>query len=277
MSFSERMGLKPVKSLIQTQDIDPPLRNALWDALHIVVWSTFENRLDYGHVKKSNLQLLVYQLWHRFFHVPVDHSPKYFEDAVEFIREWYFKASWNECYDLIEFVILYAPDGIEASLQRFANRVLEEHLSGYRIIEGCITPITAPEELESIEQALGSRQLNAGAVRHFKAALQMLSDRAAPDHRNSIKESISALESLCKELTGDSSATLGQTLKPLEDKGVIHPALRSALAKLYGYTSDSGGIRHAMLEEPSLTFADSKFMLVACTAFANYLIEKSRT
>jgi hypothetical protein len=105
----------------------------------------------------------------------------------------------------------------------------------------------------------------------------MLSDRSAPDHRNSIKESISAVESLCKNLTSDPTATLGQALKPLEDKGIIHPALKSALAKLYGYTSDSGGIRHAMLDEPCLTFSDSKFMLVVCTAFANYLVAKVKT
>jgi AbiJ N-terminal domain 4 len=270
------MGLKPVKSLIQTDDIDPPLRNALWDALHIIVWSKFENRHDYGYVENSNLQMLIYQLWHRFFNLPIDRSPTQMEHAIKHIREYHFTSKWNECYDLFEFIIAYAPDEIGESLQKFSNRVLEEHLSGYRIVEGCVTPITAPEELESIEQALGSRHLNPGAVRHFKTALEMLSDRAAPDHRNSIKESISAVESLCKELTGDASATLAQALKPLEDKGVIHPALRSALAKLYGYTSDSGGIRHAMLDEPSLTFADSKFMLVACTAFANYLIDKSR-
>ena len=276
MSFSERMGLKPVKSLIQTDDIDAPLRNALWDALHITVWSEQENRVRYGHVEDSNLQMLVYQLWHRFFNQPIDRSPTYMAEAIEYVRNYYFKAPWNECYDLIEFVVTYAPKEFGKALGRFANRVLEEHLSGFRIVEGCVTPITAPEELESIEQALSDNRLNSGARKHFRAALEMLSDRKAPDHRNSIKESISAVESLCKDLTGDPSATLGQALKPLEDKGLIHPALKASLTKLYGYTSDSGGIRHAMLDEPLLSFADSKFMLVACTAFANYLVDKSR-
>ncbi|WP_157835130.1 AbiJ-NTD4 domain-containing protein [Xanthomonas sp. SHU 199] len=277
MSFSERMGLKPVKSLIQTDDMDVPLRNALWDALHLCIWSHFKNHLEYNQVERSNLQTLIYQLWHRFFNEPIDHSPAYIHDAIRHIRQFHFKSKWNECYDLLEFIITYAPDQMADSLGKFANRVLEEHLSGYRIIDGCVTPVTAPAEIESIEHALTNRDLNAGAVRHFKAALQMLSDRTAPDHRNSIKESISAVESLCKELTGNPNATLGQALKPLEENGKIHPALRSALAKLYGYTSDSGGIRHAMLDEPSLKFADSKFMLVTCTAFANYLIEKSKT
>lgn len=275
MSFSERMGLRPVKSLIQTDDIDPPLRNALWDVIHIIVWSQFENTFRFGHVERSNLQVLIFQLWHRFFNQPFDRSPEYFEDAVAYVRDFYFKASWNECYDLLEFIANYAPKQIADALKKASNEVLEEHLSGYRIVDGCVTPITSPEELESIEEALVNRSLNEGAALHFRAALEMLSDRTSPDHRNSIKESISAVESICKDLTGDPSATLGQALKPLEDKGIIHPALKSALTKLYGYTSDSGGIRHSMLDEPSLTFTDSKFMLVACTAFANYLVARA--
>lgn len=52
----------------------------------------------------------------------------------------------------------------------------------------------------------------------------------------------------------------------------MHPALNGAFQKLYGYTSDAGGIiRHALLEEDSLDFKDAKFMLVSCSAFVTYL------
>jgi hypothetical protein len=47
--------------------------------------------------------------------------------------------------------------------------------------------------------------------------------------------------------------------------------LKSAFLSLYGYTSDANGIRHALLEEAQLTFEDAQFMLVACSAFVNYL------
>ncbi|MBO9767774.1 AbiJ-NTD4 domain-containing protein [Xanthomonas phaseoli] len=277
MSFSQRMGLKPIRELIQADGMDTPLRNALWDALHLCVWSKAKNLVRYGHVSGSNVEMLIFQLWHRFFNLPIDKAPDYIGDAVEQVRQFHFGCDWNECYDLLEFCVTYAPDDLAKALTKFANVVLQEHISGYRIVDWKVTPITNSEEIESIQQALGNPAVNAGATAHFKLALQMLSDRKAPDHRNSIKESISGVEAICKELTKDPSATLGQALKPLEDKGLLHPALKSALSKLYGYTSDSSGIRHAMLDEPSLTFADSKFMLVACTAFANYLIEESRS
>lgn len=276
MTFSQRMGLKPIRDAIQIEDIDTPLRSALWDCLHLCIWSEFENRVDFRSVEHSNLRALVYQLWHRFFHLPIDSSPTSMQGVIEHVRRHFFASQWNECYDLIDFCVTYAPKSMKKSLADMSNDVLEEHLSGYRIVNSQIAPITSEDEISSIESAIGNELLNSGARAHLRSALEKLSDRAAPDHRNSIKESVCAVEATCQQITGDPSATLGQALKLLEGKGLIHPALKSSLSKLYGYTSDSGGIRHAMLEETSIAFADSKFMLVACTAFVNYLIDKSR-
>jgi hypothetical protein len=102
-----------------------------------------------------------------------------------------------------------------------------------------------------------------------------MSDRQTPDYRNSIKESISAVESACIIISGDKNATLGKALKIIEDRYSLHGALKSAFEKLYGYTSDAQGIRHALLDEPNLDFYDAKFMLVTCTTFINYLIGKT--
>jgi len=66
-------------------------------------------------------------------------------------------------------------------------------------------------------------------------------------------------------------ATLGDALRVLEKRGTLHPALKDGFGKLYGYTSDEQGIRHAMLDEPSISAADAKFFLLSCTSFANYL------
>jgi hypothetical protein len=111
----------------------------------------------------------------------------------------------------------------------------------------------------------------------MKRALDLLADRKSPDYRNSIKESISAVEAICSLVAGSSSATLGQALKELEKKKSVdmHPALKGAFDKLYGYTSDAEGIRHALLKESNLDFEDAKFMLVSCSAFINYLRAKS--
>ena len=158
----------------------------------------------------------------------------------------------------------------------FINNALERENSAYRIINNEIIEITSEQEIQSIEDALENTNQYSGIQQHLKQALKLMSDRQNPDYRNSIKESISAVESICKIVTNDEKATLGKALKVIEDKFGLHPALKGSLSQLYGYTSDSDGIRHAMLEESNLSYIDAKFMLVACTNFINYLIEKTK-
>ena len=60
-------------------------------------------------------------------------------------------------------------------------------------------------------------------------------------------------------------------MRSIEGRGLLHSALKDAFSKLYAYTSDEQGIRHAMLDEPNLTRADARFFLLSCTSFVNYL------
>ena len=68
-------------------------------------------------------------------------------------------------------------------------------------------------------------------------------------------------------------------MKKLENSGIVLPqSLKSAFEKLYEYTNQpETGIRHALMEEegnyvPSLE--EALFMLVACSAFVNYMQAK---
>jgi hypothetical protein len=117
----------------------------------------------------------------------------------------------------------------------------------------------------------GSGRSSAG--RRKTQAIRLYSDRKNPDYRNSIKESISAVEAAVKIITEDEKATLGQALTIVQQKHNLHAALKEALSRLYGYTSDEEGIRHAILEGPKVNEADARFMLVICSAFANYLVQ----
>jgi hypothetical protein len=140
-------------------------------------------------------------------------------------------------------------------------------------VDGLFTDITDNQEIEMIEEALSSNDFPSVST-HLKRALELLSDRKKPDYRNSIKESISAVESIAQIITGNSKATLGDALKTLEKSIKLHTALKDGFTKIYGYTSDEGGIRHAMLEEPNLSIEDAKYFLLTCTSFINYLKSK---
>ena len=69
--------------------------------------------------------------------------------------------------------------------------------------------------------------------------------------------------------------------RALVAKGLTHLCLRLCPAgvgfeKIYGYTSDQDGIRHAILDESkTVEPEDALFMLVSCSAFCNYLQQKA--
>lgn len=193
--------------------------------------------------------------------------------------------TWYKILDLVEYVCKWVYLNIQNYhyltdiLQLFETRLNYEFDRldfGYRVVNHCITDITTEEEQKAIQEAIdGSRD---NIKEHLNAALVHYSKKPAPDVRASIKESISAVEALCREytgLTGD-NGTLGKALDKLEENGIIlQRSLKDAFEKLYVYTnSKDSGIRHALMD-PDGKYVPSKdeayFMLVQCSAFINYL------
>ena len=173
-------------------------------------------------------------------------------------------------YDFLEFVTNnYDRYQFKDHFIAACNKALEKEISAYRFVDGLISRITEHQEVDEIERAL---ETALGPVRtHLRRALELLANRESPDYRNSIKESISSVESLAAFAVGAEKGTLGQLIKRLEDEIQLHPALRTAFSSLYGYTSDEGGIRHALMESENVRFEDAKFFLVVCSAFVNFV------
>lgn len=277
LRFSQRKGLKEIKTSIQVNDMDEDLRNGLWSVLTLFLWNKMRNLT---WVRENNyIHMIFVELWLGYIKEPLDTMPQNWIELYKQIREYYFQAQWYEVYDFIEFIASNSTDeNIRSVILIAFNDVLEKELSAYRFVEGHILETTSNVEIEGIESALEKTSPLKPVNTHLSTSLSLLSDRKNPDYRNSIKESISAVESICKLITNDNNATLGQALKTIQKQGTvkIHNALSDSLKKLYGYTSDSDGIRHALLEESNLHFEDAKYMLVSCSSFINYLIEKSR-
>lgn len=275
MRFSERLGFKKARDTVQKDGMDDGLRTALWNVVDV---GLFRNA-DFGDVdesiRQSTYATFFTRLYHSFLHAPLDTLPYSFRNGVQTVRELFFRAEWHWVYDFIEFAVEAAPKAEAVEFEKLCNRVLEDHLSAYRFVDKRLVPITNEQELASIDEAITAANDLSAVQSHLRAALTLLADKKSPDYRNSIKEAISAVEALAQALTGDAKATLGQALKVFEKKAVIHPALKSSLSSLYGWTSDAEGIRHAMLDESKLTYTDAKFMLVACTSFINFLMGKA--
>jgi hypothetical protein len=78
------------------------------------------------------------------------------------------------------------------------NATLQGETSGYRFVVDSLVGITPEAEISGIEKASALSSLFTPVRFHIESALSLLGDRKSPDYRNSIKESISAVESMCK-------------------------------------------------------------------------------
>ena len=272
-TFSQRKGIKPIKKVIQRESMDDDLRIGLWNALDIF-WESASKATYDGHIpSNSPIWGLFRKLWEDFFKWPLDTLTSYWEKLHKTLREKYFKFEWNEVYDFIEFVEKNCQPAKREYFKRYCNRIMERELSAYRFVGNSIAEITSREEIAEIERALMPHDSLAPVTTHLETALKLLADKKSPDYRNSIKESISAVEAICEIITGNPNAPLGECLKNIEIE--LQPALKEAFRKLYGYTSSSDGIRHAMSEEADLSLEDARFMLISCSAFVNYLKVKA--
>jgi hypothetical protein len=272
--FSQRKGFKPIRETVQFETMDESLRNATWNCFHnqIIHKPGFLDHRS-GHITYSygEINMFAEIFWADFLKQAVDACPQGQDKIYDELRRMFFRFHWYEVYDFVEFIVSRVNN--TGDFEFAVNRALESEMAAYRLVRGKIIEITNTTELNAIDTALAQSDFP-GASQHLKRALELVSDKQNPDARNSIKESISAVESAAKEITKLPKATLEDAIKMLEKSGELHGCLKAGFSKLYAYTSDKGGIRHAMLDEPNLTKSDALFFLVTCSAFINYLKSK---
>ncbi|WP_321808990.1 AbiJ-NTD4 domain-containing protein [Burkholderia sp. BCC1993] len=272
--FSDRIGVTHTPQLLQVNEMDLPLRSSLWN----VIYALFESH-DFSKWVSMARALSV-----SITKTPVDDLPHGPYRQKQWVRDQYDEMEWYEVYNLIEFLaesaysILYGTGGPSTKVISLFNNVLERERSGYRFVAGVLTPITNKEEVGAVEDAIRSteRAALAGANEHLQTALALVGKKPEPDYRNATKEAISAIESVAKILGTSSAQGLSGALADLNKKVEIHPSLRNAFVKLYGYASNEEGVRHSLGDEAAnVGFDEAKYMIVACSAFMNYLISKA--
>ena len=283
LKFSERIGAVTPREVLMCA-MTEALRNELWNLLRKTV--LLRKRRPGGTARQlwNYPVTAVRKIWSKALYRSLDDLPKHEINFIGALRHVYFDPGfrWHQVFDLLEFVTDNYEDLVHRhpdvqDFRREVNALLEEHRSVYRFIGDTLAPISSEHDIASIEESLKLAQEKEllGAAIHLRAALAQLGKRPEPNYRNSIKESISAVESVVKQLTGVRGGGLDTALTKLDEKVHLHPAFKQGLIKLYGYTSDADGIRHALLDEPNIGYHEAKYMLVACSAFVNFLIAKA--
>ena len=224
--FSDRIGVtRP--NIVQFESMNLSLRNSIWNLLY--------REIFYGKTAfwTSKGQFIA----ERFLKTPRDEVP-YTYRVPDWLKEVFYNKLfiWYHVYNLLEFVANHPDEllnryGGYKSFVLEANGILEEEAAGYRFVSNVLTPITNPSEISSIEDAIGISDVANlfGTQEHLKTAIELLSKRPNPDYRNSIKESISSLESLVKQITGEETGGLDKALNKLDTKVKFHGAFKSGL------------------------------------------------
>lgn len=278
MRFSERMGIKDVSKLLN-EEVTQELRNRLWSDFYEYFYrhlSSYSNPNPSRYSNYSERQEFCFEVWKNYAKKPADDFEEPYplslarDWALKLIRDWYFQAEWNQVYDFIEMVAEK-----KSILTPIFNKTLREERSPYRFVNVELAMVTSEEEIKEIENALEKASIYSPVYKHLETSLKHLSDKKSPDYRNSIKESISAVESLVKIMMDNENLTLGKALNSIGKKYDVPNGIKVAFTNLYSYTSDESGIRHGFkLKDKDVDLAEARFMLIACSAFVNFLFSK---
>lgn len=272
--FSERIGLVNPREVIQKDFIDEPFKNTIWN-----IYYHYLNPENYiiDNNDKADLGRFHRDMKMYCFEEKVDELTRNVYEDRHWVRQKFDSLTWNQVYEFVEFTINFYPrkKGVKNIIDDF-NWSFEKYLSAYRIVGKYIVQLTDENQIISIESALSSLQnkkLN-GALKYLNNSLKLLSNRENTDYNNSIFESISALESLCKKIAENDSLDLNGALKIVKTKLSLHDALCKSINELYRYASDT--VRHGKIDKHYSSLEDAMFMLVACSNYITYLIVKAQ-
>ena len=282
--FSERKGLKHFSDIVQINDLNERTRNKIYSAIK----DNFDSwKIEYGLSRNFEFDWkyrFIEYLYKEIFSKTERDIPSYktYDNTFDLIHNIINNYEYTDIFTFIEGIIEFLELGDNYINQIYCynksnyknifindiSYVFQTENVNYTIINNQITDIIDKEQIKSINETLENEY--SVVTEHYTKAIEQL--YSVRDYDNSIKESISSVESICQIITQNNKATLGEALKLLKDK--IHPALKGAFDKLYGYASDANGIRHANgLGEGSSTFEEAKYMLISSSAFVNYLKE----
>jgi hypothetical protein len=272
LSFGQAEGIDPLPAQLQLREVSGRLAARLWAVIHESMQESIINRgYNTPYISKPWDNILYN--WHVY---ELDEMADAFTNEAEQqlyrVKSYITAPHYVTVFNFIEYVVRHkdCPLGLIKKLAW----ALESSQAAYRIIDQTVMPIGTEEQGKAVETAFNDvRGSYPAANTHLRMAGEYLTAGAFAD---SVRESIHAVESVARRLDPEAS-TLGPALVALEKRGQVHPALRVGFSKLYAYTSDQDGVRHALLEGPQADVdeADALYMFGACASFVSYLIRKA--
>ncbi len=283
LTFSQRYGYEPLPDPMRLEEISDDLRRDICNVfhreirnLHILSLYPKKDDCEFSIGSQENIKSALGK-YEKILEIYTSSSYAEFQLKVE---NEFIHGKFNRVLDFIEIMI--QERAISKPFSFKIGELFEKHGAAYRLDSSRFPyrfiPCATREQGEEIQRAIETiRESDMdGAATHLREAAEHINLRQYAD---AITDCIHAVESVAGMIVPESKPTLGQALVSLERAGVLkHSALRQAFEKLYGYTSDEQGLRHALLDRDAADVGldEAVFMYGACASFAAYLTQKHR-
>lgn len=193
---------------------------------------------------------------------------------------------WPQFYDLVELVgrLLMKKDddtpfddpGYFSAYRTQVNALLLEDNIGWSLNSEALLVRQVPNQLAkraaAVEHSLVDRYATARV--HYSKAVQYLVQHPV-DIANSIKEMISAIESVARTLD-PKAKTLGQAIKTMRKDARHPPHLLSAMENIYSYSNETPLVRHGHSKIGEPTLDEAELVVFTGISFIRYLIATDR-
>ena len=279
LTFSQRHGYEPLPEPMQLEELSDDLRREIWNATRGYLNAIMSVDIDDDYHYEKVVQFLE-NILGRILQKPEDEIDTSYDEVLNQFKKLILQDSFNKVLDLIEIIVKKGwSDWVD---EEFVNRIGESFKSytAAYYLDMSLQPYQFFPRSNKAQGKATQKSIKTirdggmeGAATHLRDAAAHIN---AQQFADSISDSIHAVESVARQID-PKSKTLGPALNSLEKAGLTkHPALKEAFSKLYGYTSDEQGIRHALLEKnsPDVGLDEAMFMFGACASFAAYLVNK---
>lgn len=178
---------------------------------------------------------------------------------------------WYRVYDIIEYFYMNLFLN-KAEFEKDINDYFIEKGIGWKLINGIVEVRGEDAFEQKIAEAidvLGKVKLTT-SQNEIHEALTDMSKRPTPDITGSVQHSVAALECLCREITGDTKATLGKLIN--DNPNVVPKPLDNVIKEIFGFASEQG--RH-LREGGAPKYEEAELIVHLSASLCVYLTKKN--
>ena len=278
LTFSQRHGYARLPERMQLEEVSDDLRRELWNETRKLLLSISRTNY-YSGGRRFTLKgrYFAERILGKLLKKSEDEiNTSQYRIILDDLKSVIIRGKFNRVLDLIEII---ANDTLgKVEFAHSISLLFDNYSAAYRLDTTRdpfqFFPRSSTEQGEAVKQATETIHGAGmdGASTHLRNATVNIN---SVQYSNAVRDSIHAVESVACMIDPRANKTLGAALDSLEREGLLdHPGLKQGFKKLYGYTSDEQGIRHALLDQdsPNVGLEEAVFMFGACASFAAYLV-----